>query len=101
MDNRWKHVHLQDIPVCRIKLQPFGLAEADIDGNTQVTIDRGIVTAYGFLTFGSTAGMRADGPIRLWCGGTKDNPTFQVSNAGEVMAKQPSACRTTWPGLPA
>lgn len=78
---------------------PSDWQKADIDGNTQVTIDRGIVTAYGFLTFGSTAGMRADGPIRLWCGGTKDNPTFQVSNAGEVMAKTAIHLQNNMAGL--
>lgn len=78
---------------------PSDWQKADIDGNTQVTIDRGIVTAYGFLTFGSTAGMRADGPIRLWCGGTKDNPTFQVSNAGEVMAKTAIRLQNNMAGL--
>lgn len=78
---------------------PSDWQKADIDGNTLVTIDRGIVTAYGFLTFGSTAGMRADGPIRLWCGGTKDNPTFQVSNAGEVMAKTAIRLQNNMAGL--
>lgn len=78
---------------------PSDWQKADIDGNTQVTIDRGIVTAYGFLTFGSTAGMRADGPIRLWCGGTKDNPTFQVSDAGEVMAKTVIRLQNNMAGL--
>lgn len=78
---------------------PSDWQKADIDGNTQVTIDRGIVTAYGFLTFGSTAGIRADGPIRLWCGGTKDNPTFQVSNAGEVMAKTAIRLQNNMAGL--
>ena len=78
---------------------PSDWQKADIDGNTQVTIDRGIVTAYGFLTFGSTAGMRADGTIRLWCGGTKDNPTFQVSNAGEVMAKTAIRLQNNMAGL--
>ena len=78
---------------------PSDWQKADIDGNTQVTIDRGIVTASGFLTFGSTAGMRADGPIRLWCGGTKDNPTFQVSNAGEVMAKTAIRLQNNMAGL--
>ena len=78
---------------------PSDWQKADIDGNTQVTFDRGIVTAYGFLTFGSTAGMRADGPIRLWCGGTKDNPTFQVSNAGEVMAKTAIRLQNNMAGL--
>lgn len=78
---------------------PSDWQKADIDGNTQVTIDRGIVTAYGFLTFGSTAGMRADGTIRLWCGGTKDNPTFQVSNAGEVMAKTSIRLQNNMAGL--
>ena len=78
---------------------PSDWQKADIDGNTQVTIDRGIVTASGFLTFGSTAGMRADGTIRLWCGGTKDNPTFQVSNAGEVMAKTAIRLQNNMAGL--
>ena len=43
--------------------------------------------------------MRADGTIRLWCGGTKDNPTFQVSNAGEVMAKTAIRLQNNMAGL--
>lgn len=39
--------------------------KADIDGNTQVTIDRGIVTASGFLTFGNNAGMVGTGTVRI------------------------------------
>lgn len=61
--------------------------KADVDGNTQVTIDRGIVTASGFITFGVTAGLRADGAVRLWCGGTSGNPTFTVDNVGNVISK--------------
>ena len=57
---------------------PSDWQKADIDGNTQVTID---------------------GPIRLWCGGTKDNPTFQVSNAGEVMAKTAIRLQNNMAGL--
>ena len=59
------------------------------DGNTQASVDRGIFTAAGFLTFGGTAGLVGDGNIRIWSGGTNaDNATFQVSAAGEVMAKK-------------
>ncbi|MGJ0698024.1 hypothetical protein ACR75N_04905 [Parabacteroides merdae] len=59
------------------------------DGNTQASVDRGIFTAAGFLTFGGTAGLVGDGNIRIWSGGSNaDNATFQVSAAGEVMAKK-------------
>lgn len=59
------------------------------DGNTQASIDRGVFTAAGYITFGSTAGMVGDGNIRIWSGGSNaDNATFQVTAAGEVMAKK-------------
>lgn len=59
------------------------------DGNTQASIDRGIFTAAGFMTFGGSAGMVGDGDIRIWSGGTNaNNATFQVTAAGEVMAKK-------------
>ena len=59
------------------------------DGNTQASIDRGIFTATGFMTFGGSAGMVGDGDIRIWSGGTNaNNATFQVTAAGEVMAKK-------------
>lgn len=62
---------------------------ADADGNTQASIDRGVFTGAGFITFGSTAGMVGDGNIRIWSGGSNaDNATFQVTAAGEVMAKK-------------
>lgn len=59
------------------------------DGNTQASIDRGIFSAAGFMTFGGSAGMVGDGDIRIWSGGTNaNNATFQVTAAGEVMAKK-------------
>lgn len=59
------------------------------DGNTQASVDRGIFTAAGFMTFGGSAGMVGDGDIRIWSGGTNaNNATFQVTAAGEVMAKK-------------
>ncbi|WP_262349897.1 hypothetical protein [Parabacteroides johnsonii] len=59
------------------------------DGNTQASIDRGIFTAAGFMTFGGSAGMVGGGDIRIWSGGTNaNNATFQVTAAGEVMAKK-------------
>lgn len=59
------------------------------DGNTQASIDRGIFTAAGFMTFGGSAGMVGDGDIRIWSGGTNaNNATFQVTATGEVMAKK-------------
>ena len=59
------------------------------DGNTQASIDRGVFTGAGFITFGSTAGMVGNGNIRIWSGGSNaDNATFQVTAAGEVMAKK-------------
>ena len=59
------------------------------DGNTQASIDRGVFTAAGFMTFGGSAGMVGDGDIRIWSGGTNaNNATFQVTATGEVMAKK-------------
>ena len=59
------------------------------DGNTLASIDRGIFTAAGLMTFGGSAGMVGDGDVRIWSGGTNaNNATFQVSAAGEVMAKK-------------
>ncbi|MCD8135845.1 MAG: hypothetical protein LUH01_07820 [Parabacteroides gordonii] len=59
------------------------------DGNTQASIDRGVISAAGFLTFGGSAGLVGSGTIRIWSGGTNaNNATFTVSAAGEVMAKK-------------
>lgn len=59
------------------------------DGNTQASIDRGIFTAAGYMTFGATAGLVGSGNVRIWSGGSNaDNATFQVTAAGEVMAKK-------------
>lgn len=66
---------------------------ADADSNMQVTIDRGIVTASGFLTFGNNAGMVGSGTVRIWSGGTKENPTFKVHNDGAVYAGRSIVCR--------
>lgn len=62
---------------------------ADADLNTQVSIDRGVISAAGYMTFGGTAGMVGSGDIRIWSGGSNaNNATFQVSSAGDVMAKR-------------
>ena len=59
------------------------------DGNTQASIDRGVISAAGFLTFGASAGLVGSGTIRIWSGGTNaNNATFTVSAAGEIMAKK-------------
>lgn len=59
------------------------------DGNTQASIDRGVISAAGFLTFGGSAGLVGSGDVRIWSGGSNaDNATFQVTAAGEVMAKK-------------
>lgn len=57
------------------------------DGNTQASIDRGIFSAAGFLTFGGTAGLVGDGRIRIWSGGANaDNATFKVFNDGSISS---------------
>lgn len=59
------------------------------DGNTQASIDRGLISAAGFMTFGGSAGMTGSGDIRIWSGGTNANDaTFQVSANGDVMARK-------------
>lgn len=57
------------------------------DGNTQASIDRGIFTGAGFLTFGGNAGLVGAGVVRIWSGGVKDNPTFKVHDTGDVYSK--------------
>ena len=55
------------------------------DGNTQASIDRGVVSASGFLTFGGSAGLVGSGDIRIWSGGTTaENATFKVYANGNV-----------------
>lgn len=61
---------------------------SDADGNVKVSIDRGVVSAAGFLTFGGTAGMVGNGTIRIWSGGSNaDNATFKVDSSGNVDSK--------------
>lgn len=57
------------------------------DQNTQASIDRGVISAAGFLTFGGTAGLIGSGDIRIWSGGTNaDNATFKVYSNGNVIS---------------
>lgn len=57
------------------------------DGNTQASIDRGVISAAGFLTFGGSAGMVGSGTIRIWSGGTNaNNATFKVYSNGNVIS---------------
>nr|WP_129732348.1 hypothetical protein [Parabacteroides goldsteinii] len=57
------------------------------DGNTQASIDRGVISAAGFLTFGGSAGMVGPGTIRIWSGGTNaNNATFKVYSNGNVIS---------------
>lgn len=83
-----------DMRICIRGRQSGGYSSGDwvlssADGNTQASIDRGIFTGAGFLTFGGTAGLVGDGSIRIWSGGTNANDaTFQVTAAGEIMAKK-------------
>lgn len=61
---------------------------SDADGNVKVSIDRGVVSAAGFLTFGGTAGMVGNGTIRIWSGGSNaDNATFKVDKSGNVESR--------------
>lgn len=55
------------------------------DGNTQASVDRGIMSAAGFITFGGSAGMAGSGSIRIWSGGNSaNNATFKVYSDGSV-----------------
>lgn len=61
---------------------------SDADGNTQASIDRGVFTGSGFLTFGGTAGLVGSGDVRIWSGG--DNAagaTFKVKANGNVESR--------------
>lgn len=61
---------------------------ADADGNTQASIDRGVFTGSGFLTFGGTAGLVGSGDVRIWSGGNGvNNATFKVKDNGNVESK--------------
>lgn len=61
---------------------------SDADGNVKVSIDRGVISAAGFLTFGGSAGMVGNGTIRIWSGGSSaDNATFKVDSSGNVDSK--------------
>ncbi len=58
------------------------------DGNTKASIDRGVISAAGFLTFGGSAGLVGSGDIRIWSGGTTaENATFKVYANGNVDSK--------------
>ena len=57
------------------------------DGNTQASIDRGVISAAGFLTFGGSAGMVGSGSIRIWSGGDNaNNATFKVYSDGSMVS---------------
>lgn len=61
---------------------------SDADGNVKVSIDRGVVSAAGFITFGGSAGMVGNGNIRIWSGGNNaDNATFKVYKDGSIDSK--------------
>lgn len=61
---------------------------ADADGNTQVSIDRGVISAAGFLTFGGSAGLVGSGDVRIWSGGDNaGGATFKVKANGNVESK--------------
>nr|DAL29362.1 MAG TPA_asm: tail protein [Caudoviricetes sp.] len=58
------------------------------DGNTKASIDRGVISAAGFLTFGGSAGLVGSGDIRIWSGGTTaENATFKVYANGNIDSK--------------
>lgn len=58
------------------------------DGNTQASIDRGVLSAAGFLTFGGSAGMVGSGNVRIWSGGSNaDGATFKVKANGDVESR--------------
>lgn len=58
------------------------------DGNTQASIDRGVISAAGFLTFGGSAGMVGSGDVRIWSGGNNAaGATFKVKASGDVESK--------------
>lgn len=44
------------------------------------------------MTFGNNAGMVGTGTVRIWSGGTKDNPTFKVENTGAAYAGNSITC---------
>lgn len=61
---------------------------SDADGNVKVSVDRGVISAAGFITFGGSAGMVGSGDIRIWSGGSSaDNATFKVYSSGNVDSK--------------
>ena len=61
---------------------------SDTDGNVKVSIDRGVISAAGFITFGGSAGMVGSGSIRIWSGGTNaSDATFKVYDTGNVDSK--------------
>lgn len=58
------------------------------DGNTQASIDRGVISAAGFLTFGGSAGLVGSGDVRIWSGGNNAaGATFKVKASGDVESK--------------
>lgn len=58
------------------------------DSNTQASIDRGVLSAAGFITFGGSAGMVGSGSIRIWSGGNSaENATFKVYSNGDVESR--------------
>ncbi|WP_199715378.1 hypothetical protein [Parabacteroides sp. TM07-1AC] len=60
---------------------------SSVDGNTEASIDRGVFSASGFMTFGGSAGLVGSGSIRIWSGGDNaNNATFKVYNDGSVVS---------------
>lgn len=64
------------------------------DGNTQASIDRGVFTGAGFITFGGSAGLVGSGDVRIWSGGNSgingqppSDPTFRVKANGDVESR--------------
>lgn len=57
------------------------------NGNTLASIENGIFTGAGHITFGGNAGLVGAGEVRIWSGGIKNNPTFKVHDTGDVYSK--------------
>ncbi len=68
-------------------------------GNTMASIDRGIFTGSGFMTFGGSGGMVGEGDIRIWSGGESGpngepplESTFRVMDTGAIYAGESIIC---------
>jgi hypothetical protein len=55
--------------------------------NAGVAIQKGLNISGGFLTFAGNGGMSGDGTVRIWAGGSISNPTFRVTDEGDVYSK--------------